>query len=81
MGHYAYRDQDGPVQKMVMADWADALEPYPYYAVKGACVAWMSGPDRHKHPMPFDIADKAATRSLFFRELWRMVSPQAPLSY
>lgn len=81
MGHYAYRDQDPAVQKMVMRDWMEALEPYPYYAVKGACQAWLSGQDRHKHPMPFDIADKAATRSLFFRELWRMVSPQAPLSY
>ena len=80
LGHYGYSHKDPAVASIMVTDWMYSLRPYPFYAVESACRAWMEGKDRHKHPMPADIAEKAATRSIHFRALWSMVS-ETPLPF
>ena len=80
LGHYGHSEKDPAVASIMVADWMYALRPYPFFAVESGCRAWMDGANRHKHPMPADIAEKAATRSIHFRALWSMVS-ETPLPF
>ena len=57
LSSYYQRDEPQPVRDKIMADWLDALRPYPAWAVDSACRWWRSedNPDRRRRPLEGDI--------------------------
>lgn len=59
------------VHKMVLGDWLEALQPYPYHAIETACKRWLGGDSRHKRPQVGDIVELAGLYGRHFVELER----------
>jgi len=66
LSHYAEQAKDPSVIKLVVADWLNALEPFPFYAIDLACRQWLISERGQYRPSVSDIVRKCEVFGVMF---------------
>lgn len=78
LSHYAEQAKSPSVIKLVVADWLEALEPYPFYAIEAACKVWLFGEKGKWRPQISDIVALAGQYGWTFMNIDRLSRPRQP---